>query len=115
MPSCGAETHLFFSHLAIDASDTSASRTWGPCRPASPIAPSEASYEGRNELEECLDNDGRSVASNDPKKKTVIISRLLLLPSFRVNTAPFAGAKVPFGVLYDLFVVFYLVLEGIFV
>ena len=63
MPSCGAETHLFFSHLAIDASDTSASRTWGPCRPASPIAPSEASYEGRNELEECLDNDGRSVAS----------------------------------------------------
>ena len=56
MPSCGAETHLFFSHLAIDASDTSASRTWGPCRPASPIAPSEASYEGRNELEECLDN-----------------------------------------------------------
>ena len=61
--SCGAETHLFFSHLAIDASDTSASRTWGPCRPASPIAPSEASCEGRNELEECLDNDGRSVAS----------------------------------------------------
>ena len=63
MPLCGAETHLFFSHLAIDASDTSASRTLGPCRPASPIAPSEASYEGRNELEECLDNDGRSVAS----------------------------------------------------
>ena len=63
MPLCGAETHLFFSHLAIDASDTSASRTWAPCRPASPIAPSEASYEGRNELEECLDNDGRSVAS----------------------------------------------------
>ena len=63
MPSCGAEKHLFFSHLAIDASDTSASRTWGPCRPDSPIAPSEASYDGRNELEECLDNDGRSVAS----------------------------------------------------
>ena len=36
MPSCGAETHLFFSHETIDASDTSASRTWGPCRPASP-------------------------------------------------------------------------------
>ena len=48
-------------------------------------------------------------------EKTVIISRLLLLPSFRVNTAPFADAKVPFGVLYDLFVVFYLVLEGTFV
>ena len=41
-------------------------------------------------------------------KKTVIILRLLLLPSFRVNTAPFADAKVPFGVLYDLFVVLYL-------
>jgi hypothetical protein len=50
-----------------------------------------------------------------PRKKTVKISSLLLLPSFRVNTAPFADAKVPFGVLYDLFVVFYLVLEGIFV
>ena len=62
MPSCGAETHLLFSHLAIDASDTSTSRTWGPCRPASPIAASEASYEGRNELEECLDNDARSRA-----------------------------------------------------
>ena len=62
MSSCGAETHLFFSHETIDASDTSASRTWGPCRPASPIAPSEESYEGRNELEECLDNDGRSAA-----------------------------------------------------
>ena len=42
-----AETHLFSSHPAIDASDTSPSRTWGPCRPASPPAPmtpSEASY-----------------------------------------------------------------------
>ena len=48
-------------------------------------------------------------------EKTVIISRLLLLPSFRVNTAPFADAKVPFGVLYDLFVVFYLALKEIFV
>ena len=36
MPSCGAETHLFFSHETSDASDTSASRTRGPCRPASP-------------------------------------------------------------------------------
>ena len=49
------------------------------------------------------------------QEKTVIISRLLLLPSFRVNTAPFADAKVPFGVLYDLFVVFYLALKEIFV
>ena len=36
MPPCGAETHLFFSHETIDASDTSASRIWSPCRPASP-------------------------------------------------------------------------------
>ena len=36
MPSCGAETHLIFSHETIDASNTSTSRTWGPCRPASP-------------------------------------------------------------------------------
>ena len=54
MPSCGAETHLFFSHETIDASDTSASRTWGLCRPASPNTPSEANYEARNETEECL-------------------------------------------------------------
>ena len=32
MPLCGAETHLFSSHPAIDASDTSASNVWGPCR-----------------------------------------------------------------------------------
>ena len=55
------------------------------------------------------------MVSNEPSKKTVVIPRLLLVPSFRVTTAPFADAKVPFGVLYDLFVVFYLVLEGIFV
>ena len=36
MPSGGAEAHLIFSHEAIDASNTSASRTWGPCRPAGP-------------------------------------------------------------------------------
>ena len=48
------------------------------------------------------------MVSNEPSKKTVIISRLLLVPSFRVNTAPFADAKVPFGFLYDLFVVFIL-------
>ena len=48
---------MFPSHLAIDASDTISSRTWGPCRPASPNPPSEASYEARNEPEECLDND----------------------------------------------------------
>ena len=42
------------------------------------------------------------------RRRTVIILRLLLLPSFRVNTtAPFADAEEPFGVLYDLFVVFY--------
>ena len=53
MPSCGAETHLFSSYLAIDASDTSASRTswWGPCRPASPnTPPPEASYRAASKL-----------------------------------------------------------------
>ena len=64
MPSFGAETHLFFSHGTIDASDTSASRTWGPYRPASPNIQSEASYEARNETKECLGNTmaGRSRA-----------------------------------------------------
>ena len=52
------------SHPATDASDKSASRTWGPCRPASPKTPSEASYEARNEPEECLSSTmaGRSRA-----------------------------------------------------
>ena len=55
MPSCGAETHLFSSHPAIDGSDTSASSTWGPCRLANPQRPpSEASYEARNEPGERL-------------------------------------------------------------
>ena len=53
-------------HETIDASDTSASRTWGPCRPASPNTSSEASYEARNETEECLgkQHDGRSVVAS---------------------------------------------------
>ena len=64
MPSCGAETQLFFSYETIDTSDTSASRTWGPWRPASPKDISEASYEARNEPGECLGNAmaGRSRA-----------------------------------------------------
>ena len=41
-----------------------------------PKAPSEASYEGRNELEECLDNDGRSVAS------TVCVTKRHKTPRF---------------------------------
>ena len=36
LPLCGAETHPFSGHSAIDASDTSASRAEGPRRPASP-------------------------------------------------------------------------------
>ena len=95
---CGAETHLFFSHLAIDASDTSASRTLGPCRPASPIAPSEASYEGRSELEECLDNDGRSVASTVCITKRHKTSRfgLFLLAICEIGCT--YKKKVPLGV-----------------
>ena len=63
---------MFFSHETIDASDTSASRTWGPRRPASPNTPSEASYEARNETEECLGNTmaGRSRALVTKRPKT---------------------------------------------
>ena len=54
MPSCSAETHLFSSHPAIDASEASASRAWGPCRPVSPKDSIKASHETRNRPEECL-------------------------------------------------------------
>ena len=53
MPSSGAETHLFSSHPAIDASEASASRAWGPCRPISPKDSIKASHETRNRPEEC--------------------------------------------------------------
>ena len=57
MPMCGAETHLFSSHPTIDASEASASRAWGPCRPVSPNKDSiKASHETRNRPEECLDS-----------------------------------------------------------
>ena len=71
MPSCGAETHLVSSHQSPgdwrdDASDTGASRAWGPHRPQpAPKTPLEASDEARNEPEEeCLDSTipGRSRA-----------------------------------------------------
>ena len=35
----------------------------GPCRPVSPKDSTKASHETRNRPEECLDDDGRSVAS----------------------------------------------------
>ena len=54
MPSCSAETHLFSSHPAIDASEASVSRAWGPCRPVSPKDSIKASHETRNRPEECL-------------------------------------------------------------
>ena len=56
MPSCGAETHLFSSHPAIDASEASASRAWGPCRPVSSKDSIKASHKTRNRPEECLDS-----------------------------------------------------------
>ena len=59
-----------FSHLvAIDASGTSASRTWGPDRPASPNTPSEASYEARNEPEECQE---RTTMADRSRALTVV-------------------------------------------
>ena len=54
MPPCSAETHLFSSHPAIDASEASVSRAWGPCRPVSPKDSIKASHETRNRPEECL-------------------------------------------------------------
>ena len=63
---CGAETHLFFSYETIDASDTSASRDGAHVGQPAPKNTSEASYEARNEPEECLGStmaDGRSLAS----------------------------------------------------
>ena len=66
MPPCGADTHLFFSYETTDASDTSAtrSRAWAHVGQPAPKTPSEASYEARNEPEECLGNTmaGRSRA-----------------------------------------------------
>ena len=54
---CGdTETHLFSSHPAIDASEASASRAWGPCRPVSPNDSTKASHEICNSPEECLDS-----------------------------------------------------------
>ena len=61
MPSCGAaETHLFSSHPTTDASEASASRAWGPCRPISPKDPIKASHETRNRPEGFL--VGRTMA-----------------------------------------------------
>ena len=62
MPSCGAETHLFSSHPTIDASEASASRAWGPCRPVSPKDPIKANHATRNRPEECL---GSTMACGD--------------------------------------------------
>ena len=39
LPSCGAKTHPFSSHPAIDASNTSACRAWDPRRPPGPQRP----------------------------------------------------------------------------
>ena len=54
MPSYGAETHLFSSHPTIEASETSASRAWGPCQPVSPKGYIKASHGTRNRPEKCL-------------------------------------------------------------
>ena len=73
MPSCGAETHLFSSHPTIDASEASASRAWGPCRPVSPKDSIKASHETRNRPEECLDSAmagrPRALLSRDVTKR----------------------------------------------
>ena len=46
MPTCGAETHPLSSHPTIDASDTRASRTWGPHRPVSQEDPTKSEPRG---------------------------------------------------------------------
>ena len=64
MPSGSAETHLFFSHGTIDASDTSASRTWGPSRPASPKGSIRSELRGPQRARRVPgQNDGKSIAS----------------------------------------------------
>ena len=99
MPSCGAETHLFLSHETIDASDTSASRTWGPCRPASPNTPSEASYEARNETEECMAARWRAVwlSRNVTKRHAhmyMYVNYFLLRSDAKLRDAVYAQGQV---------------------
>ena len=86
-------------HPTIDASDTGASRAWGPRahigQPA-PKTPSEASDEARNESEECLDNTmaGRSRALFVTKRHKT--SRLAIFASHFRDRAHLL--KMPLGV-----------------
>ena len=56
MKPCGAESHPFFIHGTIDASDTSASRTGSPCRPASPKDSVRSELRGPQRAEKRLGN-----------------------------------------------------------
>ena len=65
MPSCGAGTYLFSSHPTTDASEASASRVWGPCRPVSPKGSIKASHGRDSQQARGVpgQRDGRSAAS----------------------------------------------------